>query len=397
MSILFLASSREVRDRLIARYGAGTVPVAPWNHWASHLLFLLTSRTRLLLAIGDVRALPLGLSKKAYSEGIAVAVIDADPEAITATGQELEGVTARVDWWLPRDHATTQILKAHGVPADRIADPYSDVESQDNGIAAAFEHLNTLMARRPPDRRGLQKLVMAARNHTLGRRVLEMRARRIDTLAELRNELKQPETILCLGNGPSSEDPALDQIKFDCLFRVNHRWLERGRLCQPDVVFTGQKRTLFTLRNTVFAFQTRRAEAHLLTHQTFNPLCRRMHYVTLERIGILPDLDWDGVRPTNGATMLTAAVALRPKRLIVAGVDLFEDPAGAYPGDSTTPNEYVLIHRRPMELRFILEILQSYEGELVIVGQALSQKWAAYRETGALAPDSTTAFEAHPN
>jgi hypothetical protein len=78
--------------------------------------------------------------------------------------------------------------------------------------------------------------------------------------------------------------------------------------------------------------------------------------------------------------MLAVAVALKPKRLIIAGIDLFEDPAGPYPGDDKTPNEYVVVHERDMETEFILETLQDYRGELVIIGGVLEKKWAARSE-----------------
>jgi hypothetical protein len=240
----------------------------------------------------------------------------------------------------------------------------------------AVARLTELMARRPPARNPLQSLVAASLATPFWRGLVGARASRIETLPALRRALGDPETILCLGNGPSCEDPALASYRHDCLFRVNHRWLARGNHCDPQMVFTGQKRTLFAIRNLpIFAFQTARAEALLVTHQIFNPLCRRMRFVTLERLGVLGPGDWDGVRPTNGATMVATAVALRPKCIIIAGVDLFEDPAGAYPGDDGTANDYVVVHERQIEIDFILNALNSYRGELVILSKPLLAKW----------------------
>ena len=35
---------------------------------------------------------------------------------------------------------------------------------------------------------------------------------RLESLEDLRRELGQPRTLLCLGNGPSSEDPRLAEV-----------------------------------------------------------------------------------------------------------------------------------------------------------------------------------------
>jgi hypothetical protein len=73
--------------------------------------------------------------------------------------------------------------------------------------------------------------------------------------------------------------------------------------------------------------------------------------------------------------MLATAVALRPKRLIVAGIDLFQHPQGSYPGDSRTPNAYSPGHSRDKELAFILQLLGRYRGELVILSEVLRAEW----------------------
>jgi hypothetical protein len=63
--------------------------------------------------------------------------------------------------------------------------------------------------------------------------------RRIDDWQTLKRRLASPRTILCLGNGPTSELPELRDMAHDCLMRVNWRWQTRGMLTQPDVVFVG--------------------------------------------------------------------------------------------------------------------------------------------------------------
>lgn len=380
ISLLFIPGDRQVKQELIARFGDEAVIAAPWNNRLSSVIFLLTSRARLLIGAGRIDALPKRLVREAYLMGIGVAFIAGDRS--DAEAPDTTRLTA-VDMWLAQSPAVMQALQARNVAPDRIVlAPMSDPLSLDPQ-SATMKRLNFLLARRPPARNPLQALVAGWLDKPAGRRFLKLRTERIETLDELSATLKHPGTILCLGNGPSSEDPALAQQSYDCLFRVNHRWLKRGLYADPQVVFTGQKRTLFTLRSRpIFAFQTRRAEALLVTHQIFNPLCRHMRFVTLERLRILDQLDWDGVRPTNGATMLAVAVALKPKRLVISGIDLFEDPTGAYPGDTQTPNDYVVVHERTSELDFILDTLEGFEGELIILSKPLAEKWAVRSSDG---------------
>jgi hypothetical protein len=316
------------------------------------------------------------LVKQAYLSGIGIAAIGI-PEI--ARNRPKKSLLAMADWIVPKDRAAAESLRAEGLA---VADLTTEDLAESTRWGDLIAHLNVLMSRRPPARRLLQKNIASRLDHPRWRPILAMRARRIESLEEFKAELGNPRTILCLGNGPSSEDPALDKVKYDALFRVNHRWLKRGRLCRPDVVFTGQKRTLFTLRGPIFALQTPRAEAHLVTHQIFNPLCPKMRFVTLQRLGILDNRDWDGIRPTNGATMIATAVALAPDRLIIAGIDLFEDPAGAYPGDDQTPNDYVLVHERQLEIGFILETLRKFRGELVVLSKALADRLEKDRVIG---------------
>ena len=380
LSMLFIPGSNGAKKALIERYGEAAVVDPPWNNRLSSLVFLLTSRARLLIGIDGLASLPRSLLKEAYVLGIGIAVIAASMPDAQGPGADMR---AFVDLWLPLATRIGNALRASGIPRDRIAsEPMNDLSSLTTR-SGAMRRLNSLMARRPPARSPLQTLVTKRFDNRTWRSILALRAERIETLDELGSALHHPQTILCLGNGPSSEDPALGQYKYDCMFRVNHRWLKRGLHCDPQMVFTAQKRTLFTIRSKpIFAFQTRRAEAHLVTHQIFNPLCRRMRFVTLERTGILGELDWDGVRPTNGATMLATAVALQPARIIIAGIDLFEDPAGAYPDDDKTPNDYVIVHERAIEMDFILKTLRSYRGELVILSKPLAERWAATKVTG---------------
>jgi hypothetical protein len=82
--------------------------------------------------------------------------------------------------------------------------------------------------------------------------------------------------------------------------------------------------------------------------------------------------------------MIAVAVALKPQRLIVAGIDLFQHPDGTYPGDRSTPNAFSPAHDRDAELSFILGLLNDFQGEIYIVGDIL--KTAYNRSKSGLNP-----------
>lgn len=200
----------------------------------------------------------------------------------------------------------------------------------------------------------------------------------IESLDALGAELKSPATILCLGNGPSSRDPALADVHYDALFRVNHLWLETPAHARPDVIFTGKKDTLSACRfPAIFAFQTRQAAARIMLRSIH--LARRIRYCTAEQLGCIDFAAFAPYKPTNGAVMIAVAAALRPRRLIVAGMDLFSDPRGAYAGATDTPNAYAVAHDREVEANAILEILAAFSGEVVIIGDVLKARWESFR------------------
>lgn len=160
--------------------------------------------------------------------------------------------------------------------------------------------------------------------------------RSVRNVAELGAKLKQPETIVCLGNGPSSTDPRLAEIPHDALFRVNHMWAKSGFLDQPDVVFTGSIGTLERVRHRpIFAFQTRDAERRILPKSLLLP--RKIEYLVADVLGTMDFGFYGTYKPTNGAVMLATAVALSPKRLVIAGIDLYQHPAAPIPVTQARP------------------------------------------------------------
>ncbi len=204
---------------------------------------------------------------------------------------------------------------------------------------------------------------------------------RYDDKNQLRKSLGSPETILCLGNGPSCEHPDLDRISYDALFRVNHSWMNRSVLAEPEVVFTGGKSTMRVLKAPIFGLQHEIGEMVLLETRGLWALRHRLRYFSMERLGrYLEDFDWGTHRPTNGAAMIAMAVALKPKRLIIGGIDLFRHPDGSYPGDKTTPNAYTPAHSSDKELAFMFHHLDRFDGEVVIFGEILDREWRLHLE-----------------
>lgn len=189
--------------------------------------------------------------------------------------------------------------------------------------------------------------------------------RKINNLKDLRHELGNPRTILCLGNGPTSVNSALHAIDYDCLFRVNHRWLGREHLSKPDMVFAGVKRSMRQLGKTLLGVATPRKQAALLACRLFEPWHGKCCYCVVQEI--VPDMiiPFDAkLKPTTGAYMLAAAVALQPSRILVAGMDLFAHPQGAYPDGACVPNAYAASHDCDVDVAFIRACLLKYRGEL---------------------------------
>jgi len=203
--------------------------------------------------------------------------------------------------------------------------------------------------------------------------------RRIDDWDALSLRLGKPRSILCLGNGPSSEDPKLAGLDHDCLMRVNWRWKLRGFLTDPDVVFVGDADTLHRLSPRVFGLWNIPLEYGMLLRYLVTHGPRRMEYFTMERISpLIRDRSWPA-RPSNGSLMVAAAAALRPERLTIAGIDLFRSPEGRYPGDARPVNEYSRVHTRDVDVAIIDLALRDYQGDLVILGDTLRQALADTR------------------
>jgi len=264
------------------------------------------------------------------------------------------------------------------VPAENLA-----------GAEQIIQQLLVLVGReRPWETRTDQRLVRAIGNllfdaveRPRGRGWLSGLVERLDTAESLRARLGGPRTILCVGNGPSSEDPRITSVAHDALFRVNHSWQSRSHLTDPDVVFTGERSTMRRIRRAVFGVRGVSAEKSLLAIRALKPFKGKLVYFVADRFADLPPLDRrDGMRPTNGAIMVAVAVGLAPDRLVIAGIDLFRHPDGTYPGGSEIPNAYTPAHSHDVDLAVILSALDRYDGELMILSEVLQAEWDAHRK-----------------
>ena len=272
-------------------------------------------------------------------------------------------------------------IRQHRVPAMLVEGGTMMVGTAPGGdtLRAGLDELAAILRNDPKERRdegggpiasGMRKLWQ----FRLGRRVLEWRAKRFDDFASLKAALGDPEAILCLGNGPSSEDPRLLHTQYDCVFRVNWEWKQRNFLTDVDMVFTGNARTIREVPAAIFGFQKVATEKDVLMHTLVPRFRSRLRYATLERLpSFFNEEDW-GAKATNGSAMLAVAVALKPKRLIIAGIDLYADPAGGYPGEPQRANAYHPAHDRSTELRILERALSEFEGEIVILSDVLREQ-----------------------
>lgn len=195
-------------------------------------------------------------------------------------------------------------------------------------------------------------------------------ARCIASWEALRRHLGDPQSILCLGNGPSSESPAVVDARCDRLFRVNWIWRDRARHASPNLVFTADLDWPPAGPAPVICFPTRRDATRVLIRYVARGIRLPAYSVFHELPADLSKKSWSH-RPTNGALMVAAATLLRPRRLVIAGMDLYLHPDGKYPGPATEPNDYDPIHDRALDLGFMSAALSGFEGEVEILSAQL--------------------------
>jgi len=371
---LLLTSDRPLTcEWLKARYPNDNALPVPFALRPVLARFFLQLCPALIILIGDQPRVSRLTLAYAAERGIAVIQIDASAPS--------PHLIPYVNRFCVRTAEVAEGLVSRGVAADRVhvTGPLR-VAGKEQGISAvatihvlesAIGEIPT--ARDPmPDRTAPRRIDRLART-TLGRAIVANRARRgIVGWDALRERLRNPEMILCVGNGPSCEDTRLLELRYESLFRVNWRWFDRGVLTRPDMVFVGDLRTTARVSGCVFGFRTIAWESEvLLRHLLLNLRPTRIEYFTFERVSpLLSDDRWPAL-PTNGIVLVATAVGLRPKRIIIAGMDLYSDPRGRYPGDIVSDNNYPQMHSRAVEVRVLNTVLSNFAGEVTILSESL--------------------------
>jgi len=270
-----------------------------------------------------------------------------------------------------------RIIDSSGHSAEFIANAKSIIEENQGAAEKAYRAIEPLLPRVPELPLAHASWRVDSLRDRLGKSSLwerlskPLKRSRINDWDALNTRIGNPETILCLGNGPSSEDPQVLETRYDCLFRINWRWKSRRLFTNPSVVFVGHPQTVHKLSSCVFAFWNIELESSMLLRHFITRGFKRIEYFTVERLSpIIQDHKWPA-RPTNGALMIVAAAALEPKRMVIAGIDLFRHPDGKYPGDLRSSNQYSQPHHPDTELDIMRCALKTYSGKLDIIGAPL--------------------------
>ncbi|MGI9510993.1 MAG: hypothetical protein ACR2QJ_16755 [Geminicoccaceae bacterium] len=387
--MVFFAKDAGERRQLEERFPGDRILGHPTSSGYAHGRVICNLRTQLLMIVGIPDTDLARWIDQALRAGTSIVMVESADAALwreTVLGRLRPEWLQKITLFVMKDSATARALEAAGVKPDRM-------HMHDPAAGSPQQHADQLIDRLVPALSAkkrprkywniLSRFSITAINklipeNAFGQWLVARQYSFIDNLPALADYLGHPKTIMCLGNGPSSEAPELGTTAHDSLFRVNHRWQDRGLLTEPDMVFTGKKITIAAVGPKVLYGILNVAAKQRLAFQCLT-LRKRLLFTVAESLGIIDMTDFSGFRPTNGAIMLATAVALAPERLIIAGIDLFSHPDGSYPGDDGTPNAYTIGHDRNTELHFILETLDRYDGELIIHGEVLADHWQRHK------------------
>lgn len=256
--------------------------------------------------------------------------------------------------YYPRRHSVQEVVRSLLVMADR------QVLARPRGEPQLLKHIATTAAAR----------MDGERRPVWVRRL----ASRIANVDDLRQLLGRPKTILCLGNGPSAEDRAVLSETHDALFRIDDTWLARGLLCQPHIVFTKRPETMRLLEGPIFGLHGEEAESDLLACRLKRPWRRPPEYFLADKIADpYAEFRWGDFRATSESAMVASAVALVPKKLIIAGIDMPVSLLNDSSGSDLTFAGYTSRYDRDKQMGYMLGCLDRHIGELEVFGEGLSE------------------------
>ena len=194
----------------------------------------------------------------------------------------------------------------------------------------------------------------------------------LGSISAFRDALGDTSTILCLGNGPTSEDSALAACSEATTFRVNWTWRARGRMNNPHAVFTADPDLPPRGSETILVFPNAGKGRLVLAQHMLAMRLPRAGYAFADNL--LPAVaSQDGqVTPTNGAIMVAMAAALAPGRLVIAGMDLYRHPLGRYPGSDAVEG-YARGHSTACDLALIGRALDGFRGKVEILSPNLAE------------------------
>jgi hypothetical protein len=363
------------------RYIDDSVYRTPFPHFRSTKRFFNAVSPRLLVVLGDGVGVPEWVWEVAVQRNVPIAWIEVDESALPAIRRRMANAK-----WPPRtvlcvvDDRIRAMLREVGVSEAIMfmtgslhVNPTHSVNSK---ILRAIESGLKLQAfgQSAPDAWPIPSFrdkVGQSHAWTVAAKLLTRH--RLNDLGALRRRLGNPNTILCLGNGPSSEDPLVLDLHFDAIFRANHIWQKRGQYTDPDVVFVGDPSTLRNVRPCVYGFSSIHKEYGMLLRNLWSNGPKPIEYFTVERL-LTDSHSWTlRYNLSNGVMMIMTAAALLPAKLIIAGIDLYLHPQGRYPGDSHANNKGGPLHDRNADLEAIDGVLRTFPNETVIIGDVLRE------------------------
>ncbi len=367
LKIIFTTNDTQLTAWLKQTYPDHRVLPLPLDNPFSTQLFLTRGNIRTAVILDCASATYSGIVNRLDKRSIALALLKTDTNPEQKTAQNFEQVCEVLVELIATEVAPNG-LKHRQLTVAQTSDMLREMLGRD--LKLQREQKSQL----PDFSHTLLKMSKSQRH----KRMVNWRLLNYADLGELNRALDYPDTIMCLGNGPSSEDERLSKMDYDRLFRVNHSWRGRRLFQRPDVVFTGGRPSIRALGDVIFGLQSENAERRLVATRFFSLFLKPTKFFNVSTVSPrLTQFDWGVLRPTNGASMLAAAVALQPKKLIVAGMDLFQHPEGTYPGDTLTPNEFSPAHGLEAELLFLRELFDTYQGELVIISNILRERLAS--------------------